>query len=973
MIIKYKKLSAAIAAYTSLMAMSTTTFAQEADSEDKKKEAVQLEEIQVTGMRQSLENSVAIKKNTMEIVDSITAEDIGKLPDMNVADTLTRIPGVQGYRYGGETASPFGSGSGLTIRGLSNQTASRVDGRAYFTAGGREFNVESAIPGMISGIDVYKNPSAEHIEGGIGGLVDLKTRKPLDFDDLTVNVAVSSRYNDLSEDTSPEYFGLFANRWETGVGEMGLLVAANYQESHNRSDSNPTFGLGPGLRRAVRADSDEYAGLSGADQAYAGRSDVWYLDSVSCPGGGNYLDDPTCLPESERQGLVSTLGQFKQIFQEDINRVRKGGNIAFQWRPSETLELYATGNYNYYLYDQEYRFLVTFPTGRTVRGLTTADYNFDENFANRNSNGGANELVAGQILSGGTFLDKTYESWGGHEERPYETWIAAVGAEWQASDRLEAKFDLSIIQADQLRDNRRLVFNSRQDLTWDVSRDLSVDPHQINLDGPDLSDPDNFVFRQYDNGAHVYNDDEGIALQTDWKYQTDLSFIEDIKFGARYAAQEASYRSYSYGGRPLTTDGKPLAADQSNAILASSMPGVLDRSPGNWLDGEGGYNGGYVVYDPLEIGGNNVRNLFPQAGIRPEGDLEENLTSRRYSEEETLAAYAMADFAYGDILRGNVGVRVVQTDLYARAMIVNEADEIVPNDSRSSYTDVLPSLNVTGYIDEDTLVRFGYAKGISRPGLGALNPSVSVSAGRGTVNVGNPDLKPLEADSFDLSFEKYFSASNYVSLAVFYKDIDGFFNTKTSCETIEGWPAYGGGNGCSDGQYLVSRQVNAEKGSAKGWELGFQSFFDYDFMPQALHNFGVSGSYTDLDTKNPVQFGDSIVNVPMLVQSDTSWTLAALYENDFVSGRLVYTYRSPFANRLSSSPSGGFYTKGYGLLDASLNFEITEDLDLAINASNLTNQAPVRYVGEPRDHESDFLVQHFENGRVFGMGLRYSF
>ena len=114
----------------------------------------------VSGLRASARSALAVKRDTMEVVDSISAEDIGKLPDPNVAETLTRIPGVQGYRYGGEGASPVGNGSGLTIRGLSGQTASQVNGRTYFTAGSREYNVEGAIPGMVAGIDVFKNPSA---------------------------------------------------------------------------------------------------------------------------------------------------------------------------------------------------------------------------------------------------------------------------------------------------------------------------------------------------------------------------------------------------------------------------------------------------------------------------------------------------------------------------------------------------------------------------------------------------------------------------------------------------------------------------------------------------------------------------------------------------------------------------------------------------------------------------------------------
>ena len=202
MTIKFNKLAVAIA--TALTGVSSMALAQN--------DAV--EEVVVRGIRSSMETSAAIKRNAGEVVESITAEDVGKLPDPNVAETLTRIPGVQGYRYGGEGASPVGEGSGLTVRGLSGQTASRLNGRTYFTAGGREFNIESAIPGMIAGIDVFKNPSAKHIEGGIGGLIDIKTRRPLDMGERVISGAVTARYNDFTEEVNPEIFGLYTQTWD---------------------------------------------------------------------------------------------------------------------------------------------------------------------------------------------------------------------------------------------------------------------------------------------------------------------------------------------------------------------------------------------------------------------------------------------------------------------------------------------------------------------------------------------------------------------------------------------------------------------------------------------------------------------------------------------------------------------------------------------------------------------------------------
>lgn len=967
------------------MALSSTVTAQEV------KKGEDLEEVIVTGMRESLRTSVDVKRNTMEIVDSITAEDIGKLPDPNVAETLTRIPGVQGYRYGGEGASPVGEGSGITIRGLTGQTASRVDGRAYFTAGGREFNIESAIPGMISGIDVYKNPSAEHIEGGIGGLINLRTRKPLDFDGLTISTAMAARYNDVSEEISPEGFGLFADRWTVGDGEMGFLIAANYQESDNRSDSNPGT-RGPQTRRAVRADSPEFATLSGANQAYAGRSDVWFLADVpNCSNGVDastgtpYTDNVACRPLSYREGLITATTQEKHVFQEDIHRVRRGASAAFQWRLNDDLEFYAQGNYNYYLYDQSYRFMFL-GDNRNVQNLVTAPYAFDEDFMNRNSNGGGNELVSGHRIVSGTFLNSSVNLTGGAEHRPYESWLTAVGANWQATDALQARFDFSYIKADQAHDNRSINAVPRTGLTWDITRNLTSEPDSVAISGPSLSDPNNFVYREYGNGINNVYDDDGYDARIDLRYELETPLLTAVKGGVRYARQNARFSSFGYGGRALTTDGQRLASNQSNAISLASR-GLLEHAPTNWLDGAAGYSGGYVVFDPDALWGDSVRNTFSNANIPREGAIPENIPSRRYSMEESYAGYVMGEFAYEELIKGNIGVRLVKTDLFARSMVQTVVDSgtldangrpifvagpIVPNTDSNSYTDVLPSLNITGYLTPDMMLRFGYAKGITRPSLGDLNPSLSIDRTNGTVTAGNPNLKPLEADSFDLSLEKYFSDISYVSLGVFYKDIEGFPFGRQECRTIPFAPPAPANSPCGAGPYQITVRDNAAKGSAQGVEFAFQTFFD--FLPGIWQNFGAAGSYTSLETDNPVLLSGRIVNTPMPFQSDSNWSLSGLFENELMSARLVYTYRDDFVLfGIDAWPSFGRYVKGYGILDASVNFNLPHSLTLSLNASNLTDQGPDRYVGEPGSYASSFEQQHFVNGRVYGIGIRHNF
>lgn len=925
------------------------------------------QDIVVTGIRASLQSAVQMKKNTMEVVDSITAQDIGKLPDPNVAETLTRVPGVQAYRFGGEASSPVGNGSGLTIRGLTGQTGSRVDGRAYFTAGSREFNVEGASPGMVAGLDVFKNPSAEHIEGAIGGLVNIRTRKPFDFKGLAVSAAAGGRYNDLGKKLTPEYFGMVSNRWDLpGGGEIGVLLAASYAKSFNRGDNTPSVG-GTQFRRAIRAHSAEYAANVGTglnlNGAYLGRSDVAYLADVN----------PATVSASDRQNLLTAVGVQNNIAQEDYARTRKGLNGALQWRPGPGLEFYVEGNYNSYLYHQNYRFLNA-TDSRYAQGLTTQAFTIDEMLANRNANGGSNDLLSGQRITGGTFLNSGLSTTGGDEHRRYKTFVIAGGTKWAASDHLDVDFDFSYVKADQTQDNRSVTLASAAGLTWDITRDLGR-PQQVSITGPDLSSASSWVFNNYSNATNQVWHDDGIAAALDLVYKFDDSFLKDIKFGARYATQKDRYRNYSFSNRNLTTNGLALAADRSNAISVASMADLVETSPSNFMNGEAGYSGGYLTFSPDALLGDNVRARFPNAGILPEDSLAEIVLNRRYFSEKSYAGYAVADFGFlDDRIKGNAGVRVVKTDTFVRAMIdpLNTGN-ITASESTSSYTYALPSFNLTGYITPDTLVRFGYGKGITRPEFSSLNPSLIINTVSGVGTVGNPDLKPQTANSFDLSFEHYFSPVNYVSAALFYKKIDGFFSGVSSCQSVAGAPTPTTNASCSGDQYFITQTINAEKGTAKGIELAGQTFFDYDFLPEFAHHFGVQGSFTFVETKNPLTLNGQRVNTMQPLTSKYSYSVTGLYEDETISARLVYTWRSKaILFGLAANPIDGRYIRSFGLLDASINFNLGHNFSFAITASNLTNQAADRFVGEP-DLATGIERQHFMNGRNFGATLRYNF
>lgn len=932
-----------------------------------------METVVVSGVRASILSAVDIKRKSAEVVDSIVAEDIGKLQDSNVAETMSHIPGITGYRYGGEGASPVGVGSGVTIRGLSGLTASRVDGRSFYTAGQREFNIEEADPGMVAGIDVYKNPSAEHIEGAIGGLVNIRTHQPLDFKGLVISGAVTERYNDLTKSLTPSYTALLSNRWSMGdLGEMGFLIGASYDTSNNRSDNNPAGGGANLVNPVSSTDAVNYTAANGCNMAYFGVANTTCLVNVSFAN----LTQAQAIPEAQRANLVSIASVKTPVNQETILRERIGFTTAFQWQLSPSLEVYANSNYVHYLYNQKYRFMSISDT-TTVQNLTTVPYTINSGVALRDS---SNILMSGKRFASGTFIGDTATSLGGDEHHPYETMIVAGGAKWNPTDKLDVKFDLSFVSSEVKDDNRSVLMTSKAGLLWNVTRDMTSSPHGIQFSGPDLSDARNWVLNNYSDGTFNRTKDEGLAAQIDLAYATDLPFITKLKVGGRYSTQlEHSYNWAFTSAKSLTTDGAALAGNQSNGVSAATFANLIENAPSNWMHGDAGYSGGFAVFSPDALLGDNLRNNFALAGIPAMGSYPEQVASRRIAKEATYAGYVVAEFAaFDDLVSGNLGVRLVDAEDTFTAWIAN-----VPGPGYSSYVssvsriDALPSANIVLHIRDDLQAKFGFGKNIARPDFGATNPSLSVSTTAGTGGAGNPNLKPTTSTSYDISLEYYPTETTAISVDFFDKEVKGFTSGIGSCETV---PAsivspYTGltPNGCTvgSGQYFVTRTVNTAPGSARGVEFAAQTFFD--FLPGIWSHFGVQGAWTYVDAIAPVSFatGGALYNLPLGLSSKNSYALSGLYDDGTLSARLAYTYRSDFAFSFSGNPIDSRTVHGYGLLDFSTSYNIGYNLNVTASVSNITNQGLNRYQGEPGQYGTNFERQHYDNGRIYGLGIRY--
>lgn len=268
--------------------LSAQAYAQDATQEDKPADtaATQLDTVQVTGTRSSVTKAQLVKQNAEQIVDSIVAEDIGKLPDNNVAEALQRISGIQ-------IARSYGEGSTIAIRGLT-QVRTELNGRDIFTANdGRGLSFEDVSAELLAGINVYKNPSADMIEGGLGGTVDLRTRLPFDYDGMKIAGSAQYNYYDLADKGETAFSGLFSDRWQTGIGEIGLLVNLSQQDGSFRQD---TISIEP-----------------------------WWVQ--------------TDMPGHEGQEVYVPRGAGINTTEGD--RKRKTGSAALQWRPNDDVEVYA--------------------------------------------------------------------------------------------------------------------------------------------------------------------------------------------------------------------------------------------------------------------------------------------------------------------------------------------------------------------------------------------------------------------------------------------------------------------------------------------------------------------------------------------------------------------------------------------------------------------------------------------------------
>ncbi|ATC23758.1 TonB-dependent receptor [Caulobacter vibrioides] len=929
-----KLMLAGASALVLCLAAPSVVFAQQTAQDDQT-----VEEVVVTGQRAAIQSAQKIKQNAEQLVDSITSTDIGALPDRSVTEALQRVAGVTIARtsYGRDVDRISVEGSGVQVRGLS-WVRGELNGRDSFSAkSGRSLSFEDVPPELMAGVDVYKNPSADLVEGGVGGTVNLRTRLPFDSAKRIMAFSADMSIGDMSKKWKPTGSALYSDRWDTNIGELGFLVSLSESELASRTD---TISVDP----------------------YFARTDLVPGRTVYVPGGFGYRS-------------------------LDFERVRKGIGAAVQWRPNDQWDAALTFLRSSASQASTER-AVGFNPGSSNGPAAGTTFTYDS--AGHFLKGTLAQSPGGNSLGSST-LDTRFA------DRSSVTSDYALKVNYNPNDKWAFSADIQYIYA-KTKTVDFTVFNALGSDAAPATLDLTGDLPAITMNNNKAytSNPASYYLSAAMD-HHDRNDASEWAQRFDGAYTFDEGgWLRSFRFGVRNTYRESTTRetTYNWGAvapswsapsinnlasyqgyyelYPFTNYFRgatnlpatfilPTASLVQNYAAGGALVAKLAAANGGWW---GTFNGDY---DSLTAGGSG-------GGVNRQ-------------KEKTLAAYALLRFGNevslwgeGREIDGNIGLRVVKTESEGKGLqlfsrnntpTVPAAELAFGNGARRDltggrdYVSVLPSLNARLKITPQMFLRFAAAKSIVRPDFGQLQPFFSIGATNGYLNGsvcstsipdgaqsncvfqytatgGNPELKPTRSTQYDLAYEWYFASTGSLTATVFYKDIYNFVTNGVNTVKFTN-------NGVTR-DVLVTQPYNAGHGTIKGFEVAYQQYFS--FLPGALKGLGTQANFTYVDSEgarnaasNPYDssqvsslVGGARDDLPLEGLSKTSYNVAALYDLGKVSARLAYNWRERFLQTTSAANKNiPAWFDDYGQLDGSIFYTIDDNLKVGFQAVNLTN------------------------------------
>jgi iron complex outermembrane recepter protein len=864
--------------------------------------------IVVTGLRRSLETSQRIKRESDGIVDAIVAEDIGKLPDTFASSALQRVAGVAVTRGGGESA-------GVTVRGLPNLTTT-YNGREIFTAEGRYVQIQDFPAGTVAALEVYKSGLAPQIEGGIAGAVNVRGRKPFDFDGFELSGSLNYVHSEQAQREAPNGNLLVSNRWDTGIGEMGLLVNVSY------------------------------VGIQFLDSTREQSLVIGTTDANNAPGVQAGLRFP------DAQGNFLGYG----------NRWRPSANAAFQWKPTPELEIYADGLFQGFR-SKDYNRWMFIPIfgGITLSNVTTIP--------------GTNQISTATV-SGAVRPDGYTGSFNGKTD----TYQGGGGVIW-TRDRLRISADVAYTDsqytADLVNIDYAMASSPVRNVQFDAAHDGGPTQTFLNFN---IGDPANYISRGLYQEKLVVNGKDWQA-RTDLSYDLDMGFLKRLEVGLRYANRKAGR---DFGNLYINNEGAgiPMTA-LPGAIVETSLPGFQ-------------YNTVQPNVFYAAITRDSIRDNLPALrsfyGV-PAGIPPFNPSENFRANEKSYAGYAQLKYGFdlgGTVVDGVVGLRAVKTKLKIDGFSRVEAPGVpVTNPAvtaESEYTDYLPNASARIGLTDQLQLRLAYTQTRTRPNFFDLRPNTTlfqppilapgdpclitpttpdcVERLRRGGSAGNPDLRPLTSDNYDVSLEYYFSRTGSLTAAVFRHDAAGFL------ATVADRSAPG---------LRIDRPVNLGQTRLQGAEVTFTSFLDIEGLPEWMKGFGVQANATYIDAKGDLQpnFASTLNNEQQEFPGVSKWAynLVALYEKPQFSARLAYNYRSKFVTAYTLEAfdpiAHAIKEKGRGQLDFSTSITPVPNITIAFDIVNM--------LGNPLQRERAYNTgdiytrQIIYLERSYSLGLRFRF
>jgi iron complex outermembrane recepter protein len=897
----------------------------------------QLEEVVVSGIRASLERAMDIKRDADVVVDSISAEDIGKFPDANVAESLQRITGVAIDR------NEAGEGQKVTIRGFGPTfNTVLVNGRTLPTqTGDRSFDFDVLPAELINGADVYKTSAASQIDGGIGGSMNLHTPRPLDLKHFKAIVSAKGEYDELSGKAAPQGFLLLSDTFLDGT--FGALASLSMQETHAQTN-----------------------------QVYT----------------GNWVATDFPLLRGDPHGYMP-----QQLDVQTINSTRKrmGATGVLQWRPNDQLLMTLDGLYDsykihsettavgHYFDNQQIASGTLDPNGVLTSFSTTTNAHTD--FIREHGNDGLRTPDTLKAIG-------LNANWSSSDNRLNLQFDGSAAQNVAAGSVDPRYFTVA---------GFRNVVNYTGNGGVGLPSVSTSGVPSLGIPANNFTDPNlpmaHFVKQEaHDDTDTIY---EG-RLDGTWKLQ--MSVLQDMRFGLYYQNRDLKAIDEQTGGNAYCTYcgyNIPIPASLFSVYNAGSGfgAGYGGSFPTQWLT----YNPGqYFAFltSPAALAaedaathsapGTAARNLTSGGA---NGFLPVPNSSSYQNKEKISAFYVQLDFSgtlAGRPWSGNLGGRYVRTQEtafgYSKVLLdllpvandptiynpiyADNGQQLFVSTSHS-YNNFLPSLNFRINLTDQFVARVAASRSLTRPNLSDMRPTVSYDVlrpGELQASGGNPNLKPYLSDNYDLSLEWYYNRSGYVSVGAFRKNISDFVVSEyvpytvsiANSSKLTAFPN-------NTAAFLFNTPTNAKSAYAEGLELAVQHTFTW--LPAPFDGLGFNANATFMHS-------DAVMNAANTTQTfaltglGNSQNLTVFYDKGPVGLRVAYNHRGAFL--ASTAPT--LNTKGYGQLDAQASYKVTENVLVLLEGSNLTDAVVQQY---------DRYLNEFDNfmnyGRRYAIGVRMDF